>query len=605
MLGVFDPRGHADPRLAARATRPGRRAAALGPMQLVVGEAADLSLDAGRLAIVEGRVELEGRPGALDAAALAAAFSDEGAALARRLRGGFRAAVWDERRAEGMLVRDPVGRGSLFLASSCPLVRWAGEIHDLLDLLPARPGPDVDALLTWLAERPGWHERTLFEGITPMAPLTALRLDARGAHPVPAWRPVFREPERLGIDEAADRVRAAATRALGHDRGSGPFAVALSGGIDSSSVAAFAAEALSGEPLDAVSTVHPGVPETDEESLILETASALELRSHRLEVVDVSPLASGLLHLARWQVPPPTPATALNTAVAAHARSLGASTILTGGGGDELFELSPWLLADEVARGRPDAAWRVLQRVGGAATAPLRLRARYFVRYGVGGALPVRLATGLRRPRSDWFSPPEWIAPEHAERLRAQDDPHAWRRLDGPRWWASQADLLIVGRQRMRVHDVLRHIYASAGLVDRHPLLDLEMVETVLALPPQLAFDPRHSRPVQRHAVRGRVPDSVRLRSQKAIFDPVLDAFSARHDGDRVHRALQDPAPLLRSLVAVDRLEHDVLHARAGTERGIALWGLVMADAWLREQEDPGWAARTAQTLPSREVRER
>ena len=56
--------------------------------------------------------------------------------------------------------------------------------------------------------------------------------------------------------------------------------------------------------------------------------------------------------------------------------------------------------------------------------------------------------------------------------LAAERDLWAWKRADGPRWWAYLSDLVTRGRTRFGVHDTLRRIGEMTGVERRHPLLD-------------------------------------------------------------------------------------------------------------------------------------
>ena len=124
-----------------------------------------------------------------------------------------------------------------------------------------------------------------------------------------------------------------------------------------------------------------------------------------------------------------------------------------------------------------------------------------------------------------------------------------------------------------------------AGLEARHPLLDLDLVELALGLPPELAFDRRFNRPLLRQAMEGLVPDEVRLRPYKSRFDPVLVA-AIEKDRRAIERLLLAPTAELRAFVDADDL-HEVLErtpsdAAGERERAMKLWTFAMLECWLR-----------------------
>ena len=124
-----------------------------------------------------------------------------------------------------------------------------------------------------------------------------------------------------------------------------------------------------------------------------------------------------------------------------------------------------------------------------------------------------------------------------------------------------------------------------AGLEVRHPLLDLDLVELALGLPPELAFDRRFNRPLLRHAMEGLVPDDVRLRPYKSRFDPVLVA-AINSDRRAIERLLLAPNPELHAFVdptdlreVLERVPDDAAGER---ERAMRLWSFAMLECWLR-----------------------
>ena len=179
-----------------------------------------------------------------------------------------------------------------------------------------------------------------------------------------------------------------------------------------------------------------------------------------------------------------------------------------------------------------------------------------------------------------------------ARELATSDDPHAWKRLEGPRWWAQPAWALTTGIQQAGVFEHQRQRAALAGVRARHPLLDPTLVQRALLAPPRASFDRELSRPLLRDAMRGLVPEAVRLRPGKAWFDTLIvdcltgpDAFALRAllaGRDARTRELLEPGSAERTLAAL-----------SGT-RGVAgframhlTWRLLGLECWLRVQEDP------------------
>ena len=134
-----------------------------------------------------------------------------------------------------------------------------------------------------------------------------------------------------------------------------------------------------------------------------------------------------------------------------------------------------------------------------------------------------------------------------------------------------------------------------ASVAGGHPLLeDLDLVEFVLRLPPELSLDPVLTRPLARDALAGLLPDDVRLRPDKVDFTPLVVAALGGPD-----RALAE-ALLLPGHLEVEAYVRPASLVRlldTPPERRSAEWArvtsrLATTEAWLRSQADPGLSRR-------------
>lgn len=613
MLGAHDPSGHGRLRGRVEAAAPSRGGGSVltsGPVALGTPSSAgtDGGIHAyeGSPALLSTVAQAAGlRPGLGPERVLVDAFERLGHGLLDHLRGSFTLALWSEARREGMVVRDPLGSLPLFTCAWGGGVLFASEVVDLLAVLPQRPGPDRLALLDLLADTPHHSERTLFEGIAPLPPAHALLVDTHGWRTWRYWRPTYRPGPQIGLPEAAERLRGAVAKAVADDHRPGARGVLLSGGIDSCTVAAHAAPALAGrEPLRAYSLVFPDHPEIDEATGIEQVAEQVGIASTRAAIRDGSPLAFGLRFLDAWALPAVSMNGYAKVPLMRFARDQGVRIMLDGEGGDELFGLSQWLPADYLRRGDARAALAITRRIPGAPSQSASVIVRYVLARLAASSLPVDVLRRLRRPRREWFAPPApWVLPQVRAEMLDREDPFAWRRLDGPRWWAYLAYALTDLREEVGHRDSLRREHVLAGVDGHHPLLDQDLTEFVLGLPPELAFDPRLDRPLARASVQGRIPDSVRLRTTKSFFDPVLLRFTLSRDLRAYESLLRDPNAELRSHLDVEAACADLFGSgRDGYSRGSEawlgdLWRIAGAELWLRHQDDPGLPARLADEL--------
>lgn len=206
-------------------------------------------------------------------------------------------------------------------------------------------------------------------------------------------------------------------------------------------------------------------------------------------------------------------------------------------------------------------------------------------RLALAGALPPRPA-GWALPGAE-DGAPAWLMHSTRRRLRRSDDPDGWKRLDGPRWWAFAAHGVSYGIESTGVFEHQRRRAASAGLEARHPMLDLDLVELSLCQPPEQTLDPRFSRPVLREAMAGLLPDGVRLRPQKALFEQLIVAAMRAPDGAAIEGILTAPDAEVGAYVDRERMAA----ALFGTDSVLKaepfrwmwqVWRLLTAEVWLR-----------------------
>ncbi len=149
--------------------------------------------------------------------------------------------------------------------------------------------------------------------------------------------------------DAADQVREAAGLAVRRrvpDEGAG---VLLSGGFDSGSVASLAAG--SDTPLRGYSAVFPDHPGMDESELIQAIGEATGAGGVQMPVRAAAALPAAGDYAARFKMPLFSPNLHFMRALMQRAAADGTTVLLDGEGGDEVFGLEPYLMADRLRRG--------------------------------------------------------------------------------------------------------------------------------------------------------------------------------------------------------------------------------------------------------------
>ncbi len=472
-------------------------------------------------------------------------------------------------------------------------------------MLPARPDPDRASVAHWVAvsNRPG--PATLHAGVRRLNPASMLLLELAGTVERRYWAPHFREPQGLTAAQRHEQVRAgldeAVGRRLSHE---GTTGVLMSGGLDSASVAAIAAERAP-HRVAAFAGLFPDFPGVDESGLIAELRAALALPGTNARVRSGGLLASVADSIEAWGAPPRAWGDFWALPLLRAAAAAGTKVVLGGDGGDELFASRVYLLADRIRAGRARDALSLAMRLpGGGGRPPPRQLARVLASHALAGAVPYRLHDAAWRMRATRTTPP-WLRADCSRAMIESDDPLGWKRLDAPRWWAHAAHGLTRGVEEAGVFEHHRRRAARAEVRARHPLFDLDLLELILRQPPEASFDPQRNRPLLREGMAGRLPDSVRLRPTKAWFDPLIVDCLSGPDGAAVRKLLCDPSAELRAYID-QRAMREVLFDATATDgdRSFAwmhqVWRLLTAECWLRAEAGRGRGGLPSEIVPSK-----
>lgn len=534
-------------------------------------------------------------PGGTPERVLAGAYSRWGEAMLEQLRGDFVVMVWEPRARRLIVARDQVNARPLYVHILGDRVLFASEVRNLLRLLPRRPGPDAASVAHWLRHSRVPPDRTLYEGISRLEAGHLLRIVDGRPELRPYWTPI-RGPQLEGSRaELAEQLRAQIVRAVERRCVSGATAVMLSGGLDSTTLAAVGARCLDADkaPLGTYSMTFPDDPASDETPQIDLTTARLGLDNTRVAVKASGILAGSLEYLKTWELPPAAFTLSYWLPLAHRVADDGVSVVLDGENGDDLFGYSPWLVADGILRGRPLAATRLLRRTPELSSAPGRMLLREAYTLGIKGSMPPAVHRAVHRLRGPAAFAPPWLNDRTARTYYESFRPWDWKLAAQPRWWANRVATLMTDAFPAALYDHARRRAAMAGLDRRHPFADLDLIGFVHRLPPELAFDPQFNRPLLRQSVAGLVPDEIRLQVPKMTLNTFFDDSLAA-DLPVVRRLLSDANAELSAYVRPEALRElfadTTIRSADGDKLGYRAWRCMEVECWLRSQERPAFA---------------
>jgi asparagine synthase (glutamine-hydrolysing) len=295
-----------------------------------------------------------------DTEVILAAYEEWGCDCVARFNGMFAFAIWDARREQLFLARDRYGIKPLYVASVGPLLLFASEIKALLAHGALRARVSLPHLLEYFTFQNVFSDGTLFDGVRLLPAGHHLLLDraAGPGHEECYWDFAFEEPtERIDERECEEELvrlfRQAVLRQLSADV---PLGAHLSGGMDSGSITAIAADALPWLPTFTVGfdmRSSTGLEFGYDEREKAESMSYLFQTEHFQAVLKAGDMERCMPALV-WHLEDLRVGQSYPNFYLSRLASRFVKVALSGSGGDELFAGYPWRYYRAVVNDGPE-----------------------------------------------------------------------------------------------------------------------------------------------------------------------------------------------------------------------------------------------------------
>ncbi|HEY6895044.1 MAG TPA: asparagine synthase (glutamine-hydrolyzing) [Rhodanobacteraceae bacterium] len=568
-----------------------------------------------------------------DTETLVHAYEEWGDDCVHRFRGMFAFAMWDARRRRLLLVRDRLGIKPLYWAMAGDTLYFGSEIKALLASGAIVPEANTGVLPEVLSTRYTAGAETMFRGIYKLLPGHRLVFERGTISVEQYWDVPERESRPEGLrdrDSAGEINRGGGLQAGGHDTSGRagrqtcldvvarfrelleesvrlrlmsdvPLGMFLSGGIDSSAIAALMARMID-RPLQTFSVAFKERA-FNELEYAREVARAIGAESHEIVIDDTD--FFGALPKLVWHEDEPIAHTSSVPLyfVSALARQH-VTVVLTGEGSDEL-------LAGYGKYLRLVWNWR-------AGTLYERLvpgAVRSAVASAVVPKLPGRVGRYARRtflamdrtPESMFFDnfasirlADQWalLAPglrDTATRSKAYGSSRQY--FDAPDGASTLLDRLLYADIKTYLVELLMkqdQMSMATSIESRVPFLDHKLVEFAAQLPDDWKLSGMTTKRILRESMKGLLPESI-LNRPKMGFPVPFAAWTRGRWNSVARDVLLDSRSRERGIidpVAVERLLDD--HALGRTDGGDRIWTLLNLELWHRTFIDQ----QGIQTLP-------
>ncbi len=514
------------------------------------------------------------------------AYEEWGDGCVNRFNGMWAFALWDQRNRRLFCSRDRFGIKPFHYFIDRDTFAFASEAKALLPLFQVRPKVNERLIHAFLSgvgiEDP---QETFFEGILKLEPAHNLVVTSETERFQRYWN--LDEPNEVADNsDPYERFReliqdAVSLRVRNSDV---PVGLALSGGLDSSSILSCMAKLRSGPEIEAFTSVFPGF-RYDEANFARIVTKRFKSRLHEV-IYDPSHVLSDLRQVL-WHLDFPSieyqilPRWALMKTAATRVK-----VILEGQGADELLAgytndyLAPYLAAEADLPG----GW------------PTVLRTLLYIvqNRSIWSSMLMRCFPSLTLPRFAYgkMRSPQPLSEAFKYSHPIEPLPIAHKQFGDPLTHRLHFDMTTGTLPRLlRLGDA---ISMAHGLESRLPFLDYRLVEYLFTLPFRLKMDAGVSKPLLRRAFKDEIPERILKRRDKIGFYAPLGKWLRPLLFD-IRSVLLDRNCLGRGLLAHKELEHLIEKVQLGRRwaahslfriLSLELWFDLFVDAFPKGKKD-------------------
>lgn len=533
-----------------------------------------------------------------DAAVIAAAYGRWGEQCPGRLEGDFAFILHDRQREILLCARDHFGVRPFYYFLDDRLFA-ASTITSFLTAIPEiGDAPDEAGIADLLAGGYADRSATIHRGVLRLPPGHALVIKCGASHVTRYW-----DPGDVPITDhrdAGDMFRTLFHDAVARRLDGDSTAVMLSGGLDSSAVAL---EAAGIQPMRSLSLTLDRTGGWNERPYIEAVLRAGRFKPDFIDGSGHDPLADLAALLEEQEGPFIAYNASLSRRIYARASATGIGLLLDGHGGDEVVSHGLGRLNELAAGGEWRGLWREGAGIAGIYGAsrwrivsPYLSHNRY-VRSARARWNGARASLGW--PREAPLSSIALVAPGLAARSNLHERHGAVPARGSARH--SERDLHVEALRapaQAYAFEVLDRMAASSGVTSRYPFYDLRLAKFCLSLPSREKLSDGLPRRVLREAMKGVMPDPVRLRLDKYDFAPAL-ADALLRQRRKVSEIVRGDRSGISAYVDMD-IAGAALGRLLDRGRGVdggslfAVWRTIMLALWL-ERPQQGACFRSAE----------
>src|ERR1700752_3156548 len=519
-------------------------------------------------------------------------YEEHGARCVDHLRGMFAFAIWDARKKELFIARDRLGVKPLYFTHlQDGSLYFGSEIKTLFEAGAIKPELNFKLLPDYLANHATSGEETLYRGVRRLLPGHTLTWRDGAIEINKYWDVSFvktadeNRSDKDYIAEWAELFRTSVRLRLMADV---PLGMFLSGGIDSSAIAAV----MSGMVNEPIKTFSVAFNEREANELEYARIVSNAFKTNHHEVfVSPDDFFAALPKLV-WHEEEPL---AHPSSVALYFVSLLASehvkVVLTGEGSDELLAgygryrktILNLSLGAKYRRLTPSPLQNAL-RSGVQGLPSSRARQKLLRSF-------LNVAPDIESIYFDNFAvfplatQADLLSPESLERVGRIDPYEGVRRVLGETDAESFLDRLLYTDIKTYLHELLMkqdQMSMATSIESRVPFLDHKLVEFTCRMPERMKLRGRTTKYVLRESMKGLLREAILSRSKMGFPVPIGAWFRGPYSSVIDEYVLSERA-LNRGIFDPQTVRELVKRHQSGENHDERLWALVNFEMWQRQ----------------------
>jgi asparagine synthase (glutamine-hydrolysing) len=488
-----------------------------------------------------------------DADLILAAYECWGADCPKQIIGDFAFAIWDRREQKLFCARDVIGVRSFFYCRQGQSFFFGSAITNIMAGLEERPPLNELFIVDFLC---WWHERmafeTIYQGVYRFPAAYTFTVDCDGDCPNHYWPLGAQAAPRYKADqEYVEHFRDLFKQAvLARLRSNTDVGIAVSGGLDSSSITCLAHRMFYSEGLAnqyrkvrLYSIVFNQFRHADEREYL----DAVAVQCENFPIIRLEgEIFWGFKEFSNengfpLDQPEISPLRAMLTGMLQAAQQDGCRVMLTGEGGDQVFNTSAYLhpeLLFDVNLTRIFAEFAFFWKKNGARTFQTLLWKLLVP--SIKRIIPESLIQ-QHRLASRLSLTPIWVKQDWVKQSHTMSS-HLFLRLPALslNYSSTAIHRQITGGWYASLLDNLGVVYSFCNAEYRLPYLDRRIVDFVLLIPTRLRFSKGITKCLLREAMRGILPDLIRQRNWGAHVNELVIQGLYQKEQNRIKALLRD-----------------------------------------------------------------